>query len=201
MRNDPRKRFHELGAGRRRHIRLRRRGLGLHLRRYRRVVPGKLDRARRLVRPLERAQQRLDLDPTFSQVQWVGEIERRYDLWGHAGKIAVTGFLTRGRMGSFRERDRAGCGYRRPGQYRRRPPISKPRRRQHEYRAGDHLRSRRFHPRRLGRRQHRAVRIHRCRPHRCRPASRSTASNGAGQTTRSALPASSTEFPACTKPF
>ncbi len=44
-----------------------------------------------------------DLDPSFSQVQWVGEIERRYDLWGHAGKIAVTGFLTRGRMGSFED--------------------------------------------------------------------------------------------------
>jgi high affinity Mn2+ porin len=44
-----------------------------------------------------------DLDPTFQQFQWVGEIERRYDLWGHAGKIAVTGFLTRGRMGSFED--------------------------------------------------------------------------------------------------
>ena len=44
-----------------------------------------------------------DLDPTFRQVQWIGEIERRYDLWGHPGKIAVTGFLTRGRMGSFEE--------------------------------------------------------------------------------------------------
>lgn len=42
-----------------------------------------------------------DLDPSFSQVQWVGEIERHYDLWGHPGKIAVTGFLTRGRMGTF----------------------------------------------------------------------------------------------------
>ena len=42
-----------------------------------------------------------DLDPTFQQLQWDGEIERRYDLWGHAGKIAVTGFLSRGRMGSF----------------------------------------------------------------------------------------------------
>ena len=44
-----------------------------------------------------------DLDPTFRQVQWIGEIERRYDLWGHPGKIAVTGFLTRGRMGSFED--------------------------------------------------------------------------------------------------
>ena len=44
-----------------------------------------------------------DLDPTFSQFQWVGEIERRYELWGHPGKIALTGFLTRGRMGSFED--------------------------------------------------------------------------------------------------
>jgi high affinity Mn2+ porin len=44
-----------------------------------------------------------DLDPTFGQFQWVGEIERRYDLWSHPGKIAVTGFLSRGRMGSFED--------------------------------------------------------------------------------------------------
>jgi high affinity Mn2+ porin len=44
-----------------------------------------------------------DLDPTFRQVQWIGEIERRYDLWGHPGKVTVTGFLTRGRMGSFED--------------------------------------------------------------------------------------------------
>jgi high affinity Mn2+ porin len=43
------------------------------------------------------------LDPTFGQIQWVGEIERRYDLAGQPGKVAVTGFLTRGRMGSFAE--------------------------------------------------------------------------------------------------
>jgi high affinity Mn2+ porin len=42
-----------------------------------------------------------DLDPTFHQFQIVGEVERRYDLWGQPGKIAVTGFLTRARMGSF----------------------------------------------------------------------------------------------------
>jgi high affinity Mn2+ porin len=45
----------------------------------------------------------LELDPTFGQFQWVGEIERRYELWGHPGKIAVTGFLSRGRMGSFQD--------------------------------------------------------------------------------------------------
>jgi high affinity Mn2+ porin len=42
-----------------------------------------------------------DLDPGFGQYQWVGEIERRYDLLGHPGKLAVTAFLSRGRMGSF----------------------------------------------------------------------------------------------------
>ncbi len=42
-----------------------------------------------------------DLDPSFGQFQWLGEIERRYDLWGHPGKIAVTGFLSRGNMGTY----------------------------------------------------------------------------------------------------
>jgi high affinity Mn2+ porin len=42
-----------------------------------------------------------ELDTTFRQFQWVGEVERRYELWGRPGKVAVTGFLTRGRMGSF----------------------------------------------------------------------------------------------------
>jgi high affinity Mn2+ porin len=44
-----------------------------------------------------------DLDTTFQQFQWVGEIERRYQLWDHPGKLAVTGFLSRGRMGSFQD--------------------------------------------------------------------------------------------------
>jgi high affinity Mn2+ porin len=42
-----------------------------------------------------------ELDPTFRQVQWVGEIERRYQLSGQPGKVAITGFVTQGRMGSF----------------------------------------------------------------------------------------------------
>jgi high affinity Mn2+ porin len=45
----------------------------------------------------------IGLDTSFNQFQWVGEIERRYDLWGHPGKLAVTGFLSRGRMGSFQD--------------------------------------------------------------------------------------------------
>ena len=42
-----------------------------------------------------------DLDPTFKQFQSVGEIQRRYTLWGHPGSIRITGFLTRGGMGTF----------------------------------------------------------------------------------------------------
>jgi len=44
-----------------------------------------------------------ELDPEFGQFQWVGEIERRYQLLGQPGKVAVTGFLTRGRMGAFQD--------------------------------------------------------------------------------------------------
>jgi high affinity Mn2+ porin len=43
------------------------------------------------------------LDPTFHQFQTIGEIERRYSIWDQPGKLAVTGFLTRGRMGSFED--------------------------------------------------------------------------------------------------
>jgi high affinity Mn2+ porin len=44
-----------------------------------------------------------DLDPTFRQFQLDGEIERRYELWDQPGKIAVTGYLTRARMGNFND--------------------------------------------------------------------------------------------------
>jgi high affinity Mn2+ porin len=43
------------------------------------------------------------LDPTFGQFQSIGEIERRYSIWDQPGKVAFTGFLTRGRMGSFED--------------------------------------------------------------------------------------------------
>ena len=42
-----------------------------------------------------------ELDPSFSQFQWIGEIEHRHEIWGQPGKVAVSGFLTRGRMGRF----------------------------------------------------------------------------------------------------
>jgi high affinity Mn2+ porin len=44
-----------------------------------------------------------DLDPQFGQFQWIGEIEHRHELWGQPGKVAVTGFLSRGRMGSYQD--------------------------------------------------------------------------------------------------
>jgi high affinity Mn2+ porin len=42
-----------------------------------------------------------ELDPTFRQFQTVYEIEHRHELWGEPGKIALDGFLSRGRMGSY----------------------------------------------------------------------------------------------------
>lgn len=42
-------------------------------------------------------------DSRFGQFQWDGEIERRYSIFGQPGKVAITGFLTRGRMGSFED--------------------------------------------------------------------------------------------------
>jgi high affinity Mn2+ porin len=31
----------------------------------------------------------------------VGDVEHRYELWGQPGKVLVTGYLTRARMGNF----------------------------------------------------------------------------------------------------
>jgi high affinity Mn2+ porin len=41
------------------------------------------------------------LDAKFDQYQAIGEVERRYDWGGRKGKIAVSGFETRGRMGAY----------------------------------------------------------------------------------------------------
>jgi high affinity Mn2+ porin len=42
-----------------------------------------------------------ELDPTFRQFQWMGEVEHHHDLWDQPGMLMVTGFLTRGRMGRY----------------------------------------------------------------------------------------------------
>jgi high affinity Mn2+ porin len=44
-----------------------------------------------------------ELDPTFKQFQWIGEAEHRHDFWGQPGKLIVTGFLSRGRMGTYED--------------------------------------------------------------------------------------------------
>jgi high affinity Mn2+ porin len=41
------------------------------------------------------------LDSSFKQFQSIVELEHRHEIAGQPGKIAVTGFLTRGRMGRF----------------------------------------------------------------------------------------------------
>lgn len=41
------------------------------------------------------------LDNSVDQFQLVGEVEKRFTLWGEPGKIKVTGFVIRGRMGNF----------------------------------------------------------------------------------------------------
>jgi high affinity Mn2+ porin len=41
------------------------------------------------------------LDPSFAQFQLIGEIERRFEIWDEPGKVAVTPWLSRGRMGTY----------------------------------------------------------------------------------------------------
>ena len=67
-------------------------------------------------------------DPTFDQFQIVGEIERDYSLVGKDGKVRLTGFLTRGRMGSFADAIRPCRGDRPAGRHRRGAPLPEPRR-------------------------------------------------------------------------
>ncbi|ARN83714.1 hypothetical protein B1812_16090 [Methylocystis bryophila] len=43
------------------------------------------------------------LDPNLSQFQVVGELEERHELFGQPGKLKVTGYLSRGRAGSFQD--------------------------------------------------------------------------------------------------
>jgi high affinity Mn2+ porin len=43
------------------------------------------------------------LDPSFSQFQWLLELERRHEIFGQPGKLAVTGFLSRGRLGRYED--------------------------------------------------------------------------------------------------
>ena len=42
-------------------------------------------------------------DPTFRQFQLVSEIERAHTLWGRPGSVKLTGFLSRGNVGRFKD--------------------------------------------------------------------------------------------------
>ncbi|CAA2143029.1 carbohydrate porin [Hyphomicrobium sp. ghe19] len=42
-----------------------------------------------------------DLDPNFSQLQYVAELEERHKLWDQPGKLKITGFVSNGRAGRF----------------------------------------------------------------------------------------------------
>jgi len=42
-------------------------------------------------------------DPTFRQFQLVSEIERGHTLWGQPGSVKLTGFLSRGNAGNFKD--------------------------------------------------------------------------------------------------
>jgi high affinity Mn2+ porin len=48
------------------------------------------------------------LDPNFGQFQVVGEVERRYKVAGQAGKIAITGFVSRANMALYADAIRLG---------------------------------------------------------------------------------------------
>ena len=104
--------------------------------------------------------------------------------------------------GELRGCDRAGQHHRRSGRYRRRPPISQPRRREPESRAGDHIRTRRAFVRAGWANgdiePYEFTDIDRTA---CGRACRSTASNGAGRTTPSGSPAWSTESRPSTQAF
>ena len=41
------------------------------------------------------------VDTSFSQHEWVEELEERHQLWGHPGKVKLLGYINQGRMGSY----------------------------------------------------------------------------------------------------
>ena len=140
-----------------------------------------------------------DLTPTFGQFQWVGEIGRRYELWGHPGKIAFTGFLSRGRMGSFE--DAIALAAITGG------PADIAAVRQYQSRGGVSMNLEQEITTNLGAFVRAGWADGNIEPYEFTDVDRTvaggfslTASNGIGRTILSALPASSTAFPASTRP-
>ena len=69
----------------------------------------------------------IELD-RFHEFQINYEVERRHEIAGQPGSIMFDGFVTRGRMGEIRRRDRVRAAVRRHGGHRERPPLSEPHR-------------------------------------------------------------------------
>jgi high affinity Mn2+ porin len=70
------------------------------------------------------------VDPTFQQYELFGEIEKRWQLWEQPGKLKITGYLERGRMGSYADAIAYGVATGGPAninavrQYTSRPGVS-----------------------------------------------------------------------------
>jgi len=71
------------------------------------------------------------LDATFKQLEYVGEVEERHELWGHPGKLKVTGFVAVGRAGLFQDANALALATGEPAdinalrtQYNPRPGVS-----------------------------------------------------------------------------
>jgi high affinity Mn2+ porin len=45
----------------------------------------------------------VEVDPHFAQFQSLFEVEHRHELWGQPGKVAVTGWLIRARLGNYND--------------------------------------------------------------------------------------------------
>jgi high affinity Mn2+ porin len=52
---------------------------------------------------LSRVPNSQELDTNFDQVQFIGEAEERHHIWGRDGKLKLTAFLSRGRMGDYND--------------------------------------------------------------------------------------------------
>ena len=161
------KRFPELGAGQCRHLRLRRRRLGLHLRRSGRMVPGPLDAARRHVRSLDRPRRRqpqATISTDFANFSGSAKSSAATNCGDIPARSRSPAYSPADAWEVSRTRSPAAGPRRVPGEISLRGArISEAARRQHEPRAGESQTARGVRTRRLGRRQCRAVGIHRYR--------------------------------------
>ena len=103
---------------------------------------------------------------------WSARSRSATSLWGQPGKIKLTGFLSRGAAGTFRGCRRARRADRPARRHQCGARLHQPAGREPQSGAAGHRDHGRVRPRRLGRRQCRAVGFHRHRPHRLGRASR-----------------------------